>query len=736
MQKIIIKYNFRYFSLKFSKMESTAPKSNARRDFMIQIETEMQAKWDESNIYESNAPEDYKSLSFEEKNKTKFFNTFPYPYMNGKLHLGHAYSMSKNEFASRYQRMLGKNVLFPFGFHCTGMPVAAAAKRLVLEKEVSKEGEAKKGFTQEDILISMGVPKDDIEKFENPEHWIDYFCPFGIEHLKKFGLCVDWRRAYITTSKNPFYDSFIRWQFNTLKAKDKITFGRRPAIYSVVDGQACADHDRSLGEGVGPQEFTLIKLRMLDFPEELKEFESKDVFLVAASLRPETVYGQTNCFVLPEGKYGVYEMPNDEYFVCSERSMKNMAYQDLTLEYGKWNEVATIRGSSLIGMPLKAPLTKYEKVYTLPLLTISMSKGTGVVTSVPSDAPADYAALMDFKTKADMREKYNIDESWVADYEPIPIIDIVEESKEESKGEPINMIAVELCKKMNIKSQKDVKKLAEAKDIAYKKGFHLGVMSIGDYTGVKVSEAKDKIRQDMIDTNQAAIYYEPENKVVSRSRDECIVALVNQWLIKYGEETWKNVVETHIKSDNFEAYAPSTQHSFEKVVDWLKEWGCSRNFGLGTRLPWDEQFVIESISDASICMAFYTVAHLLQGGVIDGSEAGPLGIKPEDLTDQVWNYIFLGKEYPEGCAISQENLDKLRHEFEYWYPMDLFCSGKDLIKNHLTMTIYNHAAIWDNPEMLPRSIFCNGYMLLNEKPMAKSEGNFLTIEDVCDKFSA
>ena len=68
--------------------------------------------------------------------------------------------------------------------------------------------------------------------------------------------------------------------------------------------------------------------------------------------------------------------------------------------------------------------------------------------------------------------------------------------------------------------------------------------------------------------------------------------------------------------------------------------------------------------------------------------------------------------------------------------MDLFCSGKDLIKNHLTMTIYNHAAIWDNPEMLPRSIFCNGYMLLNEKPMAKSEGNFLTIEDVCDKFSA
>lgn len=46
----------------------------------------------------------YEEMKFEEKNATKFMSTFPYPYMNGFLHLGHAYSMSKAEFMTRYQR--------------------------------------------------------------------------------------------------------------------------------------------------------------------------------------------------------------------------------------------------------------------------------------------------------------------------------------------------------------------------------------------------------------------------------------------------------------------------------------------------------------------------------------------------------------------------------------------------------------------------------------------------------
>jgi len=53
----------------------------------------------------------------------KFFGCMAYPYMNGSLHLGHAFSLSKIEFLTRYERMKGRTVLFPLGFHCTGMPI-------------------------------------------------------------------------------------------------------------------------------------------------------------------------------------------------------------------------------------------------------------------------------------------------------------------------------------------------------------------------------------------------------------------------------------------------------------------------------------------------------------------------------------------------------------------------------------------------------------------------------------
>jgi len=78
----------------------------------------------------------------------------------------------------------------------------------------------------------------------------------------------------------------------------------------------------------------------------------------------------------------------------------------------------------------------------------------------------------------------------------------------------------------------------------------------------------------------------------------------------------------------------------------------------------------------------------------------------------------------------------MRNEFEYWYPMDLRVSGKDLIRNHLTMSLYNHAAIWNDQAMMPRSFYCNGYMVLNNEKMSKSTGNFLTVKDCINKFGA
>ena len=66
---------------------------------------------------------------------------------------------------------------------------------------------------------------------------------------------------------------------------------------------------------------------------------------------------------------------------------------------------------------------------------------------------------------------------------------------------------------------------------------------------------------------------------------------------------------------------------FESTLDRLRDHACSHSYGLGARIPWDPQYVIESLSDSTIYMAYYTVAHLLQGGVVDGSQEGPLKIR-------------------------------------------------------------------------------------------------------------
>ena len=66
--------------------------------------------------------------------------------------------------------------------------------------------------------------------------------------------------------------------------------------------------------------------------------------------------------------------------------------------------------------------------------------------------------------------------------------------------------------------------------------------------------------------------------------------------------------------------------------------------------------------------------------------------------------------------------------------MDMRVSAKDLIRNHLTMSLYNHAAIWEDKNLMPKSIYCNGYMNLNNEKMSKASGNFLTIADCIEKY--
>jgi len=727
------------------------------------IEAQAQSLWDKLKPFDYDAPAEGSWANHDDK----YLITFPYPYMNGMLHLGHAFSLSKSEFAAGFQRMKGKRVLWPFGLHATGMPIAACAKKLQNEfskfgnppvfpapeseantkpvdpkdpaakSNVGKKGKkAPAGKRQYDIMKEMKIP--DIEKFQDPLHWLRVFPSAAIEDLKLFGCRVDWRRSFVTTELNPYYDSFVRWQFQWLRRKDKIAFGKRYTIYSPSDKQPCQDHDRASGEGVLPAEYTIIKIRIVD-PEKqpnlakyAEQIKGRKVILPAATLRPETMVGQTNCWVSPSITYSAFDI-DGEVFITTKRSANNIAFQDHVVSESLFD----ILGKDLIGLPLSAPFAPYPIIYVLPMETVSENKGTGIVTSVPSDSPDDYINLMTLTNKPEYRAKLGLKDEWVLPFPVVPIINI--------PGSELADRAAEIaCKIHGVAGPKDADKLLAAKQQTYKEGFYNGIMLLGPYKGELVHKVKPLMRDNMIKSGDAMAYCEPDGVVTSRTAaegEECVVALVDQWYLKYGEEKWRDTVLKHV-NETMETYNIGVKNGLQETLAWLGDWACSRTFGLGTRLPYDSdssQYLVDSLSDSTIYMAYYTVAHILHGTAgIDGSKASPeYNISASAMTDGVWDYIFLGKPMPNPCDIPEATMKKMRNEFLYWYPVDLRVSGKDLIQNHLTMALYNHAAIWsEDSSMWPRSFFCNGHILIDKEKMSKSKGNFRTLRDAVEEYSA
>ena len=74
------------------------------------------------------------------------------------------------------------------------------------------------------------------------------------------------------------------------------------------------------------------------------------------------------------------------------------------------------------------------------------------------------------------------------------------------------------------------------------------------------------------------------------------------------------------------------------------------------------------------------------------------------MIDEVWDYVFcrtqLTDDIVKKSGIPKATLEGMRREFEYFYPLDLRVSGKDLIPNHLTFFLYNHigmcSTVWQS----------------------------------------
>ncbi len=640
------------------------------------IAKKWQSKWEKAKIFEADSA----------RGKKKFFVTFPYPYINLYPHIGHFYSIMRTEAFIRYKRMQGFNALFPQAWHCTGSPMTNAALRI-------KEGEQRQVKTMKD----MGFKDEEIKKFEDEKYWIKVFSKGWEEDLRKVGLAIDWRRNFITTSLNPHYDKFVQWQFRILKQKGLVEKGKHPVIWCTKCNSPVGDHSRIEGEGETPQEYTLIK------------FKFDNSYIVAASLRPETVFGQTNMWIDPNIDYVKAKINDKEVWIMSKECANKLALQERTVEI-----VGKIKGRDMIGKYCRAPGVDRD-IIILPSSFCDPKVGSGLVTSVPSDAPDDWIGLYDLQRSKEEYEKYGLNWEKIKAIKVIPII----RTKEFG-----DKAAVKICEDMGIKNQHEREKLEKARKIVYKAGYHTGIMNenCGEYKGMKVEEAKEKIKKLLLKTGQADVMYEPTAKVVCRCLTESVVKIVSdQWFIKYGDKEWKKIA--HKCLDQMNLYPENVRTQFNYVIDWLNDWACTREFGLGTRLPWDEQWVIESLSDSTIYMAYYTIAHKIKEIPID------------KIDDRFFDYVLLGKGDKKKIPVNSKTLDSLRAEFEYWYPMDFRNSGKDLIQNHLTFSIFIHTAVFPKKHW-PRSFGCNGWVTIDGKKMSKSLGNVIPLREMVKQYSA
>ena len=138
-----------------------------------EIETAAQQFWADSDTFRAS----------EDPAREKFYCLCMFPYPSGRLHMGHVRNYTIGDVVSRYQRMLGKNVLQPMGWDAFGLPAEGAA---------IKHGMAPAKWTRENIDYMRG-------------------------QLQRLGFGYDWSREFATC--DPDYYRWEQWLFTRMLDK-------------------------------------------------------------------------------------------------------------------------------------------------------------------------------------------------------------------------------------------------------------------------------------------------------------------------------------------------------------------------------------------------------------------------------------------------------------------------------------------------------------------------------------
>ncbi|MDR2866664.1 MAG: leucine--tRNA ligase [Methanomassiliicoccaceae archaeon] len=645
-----------------------------------EMEDKWQKRWSERKLDHADRNE-----------RPKFMVIFAYPGVTGYLHVGHMRGFTYVDAIGRYKRMTGHNVLFPVGTHATGNGAITLASRISRKEEGVIE-----------YLKRNGCTDRDLKKLKDPMSVVNFFNDVYVnEYWKRFGFLADWRR--FTCTLYPDYAKFMQWQF--MKLNDAGLLIQKPYFAPACTqcGPVAIDAsetDIAKGGNAETQEYTLLKFRY------------GDMYLVAATLRPETVYGQVNFWANPDVEY-VKMRKGNETWVVSPSAARKLAYQKDDCEI-----IGKINGRDMVGWMCEAPMI-HRNVPVFPAGFCDPNVGTGLVTSVPSDAPDDWMSLQDVKNDPRMISEYGLTREQIDSAVPISIISM------EGYGDfPAKDVIVE----MGIERSGDPR-LADAKKQVYKDGYHTGRMKdvCGKFAGLRVEEAKDRMKEEMISSGEAELFHDLNEEVICRCGNPVMIRRVDdQWFINYADEGLTRRTSDHCRT--MEINPVEYQNNVHGVLDWFRERACVRQGNwLGTKFPLDERWTIEAISDSTLYPIYYIISIYANDGTI----------RPEQMTGSFFDHVVLQKgdadDVSKETGIPKDILSKIQKDVLYWYPLDLNLGGKEHMTVHFPTFLFNHAAILPD-ELLPRGIMVNWYVTGKKSKISKSKGGAQPIPGAAGKF--
>jgi leucyl-tRNA synthetase len=445
------------------------------------------------------------------------------------------------------------------GFHYTGTPVLGMARRIQAGEKEILDG----------LRNVYHVPEENIKTFVEPIKIADYFHEEIKSGMIEMGYSIDWRREFTTIV--PGYQKFIEWQITILKENGKIIQGSHPVGWCPKDQNPVSQHD-TMGD-VEPK---------IDDKNFLVKFKFGEFIFPVTTLRPETIFGVTNLWVNPNVTYKKVSVDN-ETWIISEQCAKKIEFFEKEVKI-----IGDIQGSEIIGK--YATTHNGAEIPILPAEFVEPGMGTGLVMSVPAHAPKDYQALMDLKAK---------NHELAVKIKPIPII--------VTPGYDV-FPAKQICEKLGVSNQTD-EKLEEATKELYLKEFTDGKLNekCDIFNNEKVQFGRNKVREWLQENNHLEKFPVLENSPVHcRCGAECVVKILNnQWFLNYGDEEWKELARNCFDKMNILPNKITTE--FKEVIEWLHERACARQQGLGTKLPWDKDWIVESLSDSVIYRAYYTI---------------------------------------------------------------------------------------------------------------------------------